>query len=83
MLLEYIKEGKLPENPWEKSKVKNEVAYFTMIGNNLYKQDSIEGNPLKINSISTIKGKLMAMSIHEGANGAHQGSKALAKQILR
>lgn len=48
----------------------------------LYKRDSIKGSPLR-NCITENEGRILTSNIHGGANGVYQGSKALARQIMR
>lgn len=52
----------------EKRRIKNKVAYHTMVEEELYRKNPIEGPPMKICVIEE-EGALIEKSIHEG--GCH------------
>lgn len=52
-----------------KKNKKNKVVHFTLIEEELYKRDTIEGKSLRV-CVSSNKGKIIARSMHEEVDGA-------------
>lgn len=78
----YILEEEEPMNLMEKRRVRNKATCFTVIVDELYKNNLHEGIPLRI-CVSKEKGSLIEQSIHNRGGRAHQGSRKLTNQIKR
>lgn len=70
--------GKEPEELMDKRIIKNKVAHFTIVGDELYMKMVLEGSPLTI-CVSNQEGRMIATSIHQGGGGTHQGARNLIR----
>lgn len=86
----YILENIELEDPLEKRRIRNKVAHFTIVGEELYRKGLLEGSMITRRNYSLLRvgvsnqeGNMITRSIHQGRGGVHQGSKNLARQFER
>ncbi|XP_075473968.1 uncharacterized protein LOC142505027 [Primulina tabacum] len=78
-IINYLKEGKLPDNPREARKLKTKCSRYVMIGEMLYRT-SFAGPLLRC--LSYQEADYVLREVHEGCCGNHLGTYALARKVL-
>ncbi|XP_075492466.1 uncharacterized protein LOC142530518 [Primulina tabacum] len=78
-IINYLKEGKLLDNPREARKLKTKCSRYVMVGEVLYRT-SFAG-PL-LQCLSYQEADYVLREAHEGCCGNHLGAYALAKKVL-
>jgi hypothetical protein len=76
----YLQKDELPTAREEPYKVKKMSAWYSMLGDKLYKRGF--SGPLML-CVSQEEAKGILEEIHEGSRGSHIGARALAGKILR
>lgn len=67
---------KVSSNPMEVRKLRHSVSWYVVVGDRLYYSVTKESTLLFL-CMSREEGKAIAIIIHRGANGAHQGGQDL------
>lgn len=78
-LVQYIKEGKLPENKIQTLQLKRRALRFVMVEGMLYKRSF--SRPL-LRCLGEEEAEYVLKEIHEGCCGDHLGAVALARKAL-
>ncbi|XP_075499932.1 uncharacterized protein LOC142538504 [Primulina tabacum] len=78
-IINYLKEGKLPDNPREARKLKTKCSRYVMVGEVLYRT-SFAG--LLLRCLSYQEADYLLREVHEGCCGNHLGAYALARKVL-
>jgi ribonuclease HI len=79
-IIQYLKDGNLPEDKKEARKVRMRAARYTLSGDTLYKR----GYTLPLlKCLSKSEGEYVLREIHEGICGSHMGSRMLAHKAVR
>ncbi|XP_073045532.1 uncharacterized protein [Primulina eburnea] len=78
-LIEYIKEGKLPEDRTQAVKIRKQVPRFALLNDVLYRR-SFQGPLLKC--LSGEETEYVLREIHEGCCGEHLGGTALSRKVI-
>jgi hypothetical protein len=76
----YIKNGELPSDPHERTRLKRRACSFTLVEGTLYKRGFI--TPL-IKCLGPNETQEVLADVYDGICGQHLGAKALAKKVLR
>ncbi|KAK6145078.1 hypothetical protein DH2020_021898 [Rehmannia glutinosa] len=79
-IYQYLSKSHLPEDKWKASRIRARATRFCIIGDLLYKR-AFAGPMLRC--LSEEEGSYVLREIHEGACGAHGGSRSLAKRVSR
>ncbi|GKV01994.1 hypothetical protein SLEP1_g14488 [Rubroshorea leprosula] len=79
-LMEYLRNGELPEDPSTSKLIKRKAAHFTLIDNQLYKRAA--SMPL-LCCLTPYEAENVVREVHEGVCGTHIGGKTLARKFLR
>jgi hypothetical protein len=79
-VIEYLKNGQLPNDKKEARKIRMQSARYTLVGNILYRRGY--SLPL-LKCLSATEGKYMLKEIHEGVCGSHLGGRMLAHKTVR
>ncbi|WJX72831.1 hypothetical protein P8452_56671 [Trifolium repens] len=79
-IMRYLQKDELPTAREEAYKVKKMSAWYSMLGDKLYKRGF--SGPLML-CVSQEEAKGILEEIHEGSYGSHIGARALAGKILR
>ncbi|RDX98498.1 Tf2-6, partial [Mucuna pruriens] len=79
-MVEYLKEGRLPADPGEASKVRKEAPKYTLIEHWLYRRGF--SSPL-LKCVDPKEAEYVIKEVHEGVCGTHIGGRALARKIAR
>ncbi|RDX91699.1 hypothetical protein CR513_26281, partial [Mucuna pruriens] len=79
-MLEYLKEGKLPVDPAEASKIRKEAPKYTLVEQRLYRRGF--SSPL-FKCVDLEEAEYVIKEVHEGVCGTHIGGRALAGKIAR
>jgi hypothetical protein len=79
-IIRYLQEDALPAAKEEAYKLKRAVAWYSMLGDKLYKRGF--SGPLML-CVSPEEAKGILEEIHEGSCGSHIGARSLAGKILR
>jgi ribonuclease HI len=79
-IIQYLKDGNLPEDKKESRKIRMQSARYTLSGDILYKR----GYTLPLlKCLSKSEGEYVLREIHEGICGSHMGSRMLAHKAVR
>ncbi|XP_075480633.1 uncharacterized protein LOC142521295 [Primulina tabacum] len=78
-IIDYLKEGKLPDNPREVRKLNMKCSRYVMIGKVLFRT-SFAGPLLRC--LSYQEADYVIQEVHEGCCGNHLGAYALARKVL-
>jgi len=78
-LIEFIRDGTLPQDDKEAIKTKREAPKFTIINNKLYKRGF--SMPL-LKCLEPDEAQYVLTELHEGICRNHFGGKSLAKKLL-
>ncbi|XP_075499245.1 uncharacterized protein LOC142537629 [Primulina tabacum] len=78
-IINYLKEGKLPDNPREARKLKTKCSHYVMVGEVLYRTSF--ARPL-LRCLSYQEADYVLHEVHEGCCGNHLGAYALARKVL-
>ncbi|XP_075479412.1 uncharacterized protein LOC142520294 [Primulina tabacum] len=78
-IIDYLKEGKLPDNPREVRKLKMKCSRYVMVGDVLFRT-SFAGPLLRC--LNYKKADYVLREVHEGCCGNHLGAYALARKVL-
>ncbi|PNX86818.1 gag-pol polyprotein, partial [Trifolium pratense] len=76
----YLQKDELPKEKEKAFKLKKMAAWYSMVGDKLYKRGF--ASPLLL-CVSKEEAKRIMSEVHEGSCGSHIGSRALAGKILR
>ncbi|RDX68077.1 hypothetical protein CR513_52972, partial [Mucuna pruriens] len=79
-MVEYLKEGRLPVDPAEASKIRKEAPKYTLVEQRLYRRGF--SSPL-LKCVDPEEAKYVIKEVHEGVCGTHIGGRALAGKIAR
>jgi len=79
-LVSYLRDGTLPSNPRDASRVRKKAQWFTLYEGILYKKAFVQ--PL-LRCTTPDEGRKILEEIHEGECGAHIGGRTLAAKALR
>ena len=79
-IIRHLKDGNLPADPEEASKLRHRSARFCLIGDRLYKRGF--STPF-LKCLTPEDGARIIQEIHEGPSGAHQGARVTYQKILR
>jgi ribonuclease HI len=79
-IIRYLQEDVLPAAKEEAYKLKRAAAWYSMLGDKLYKRGF--SGPIML-CVSQEEAKGILEEIHEGSCGSHIGARALAGKILR
>jgi ribonuclease HI len=79
-VIEYLKNGQLPNDKKEARKIRMQLARYTLVGNILYRRGY--SLPL-LKCLSATEAMYMLKEIHEGVCGSHLGGRMLAHKAVR
>ena len=79
-LLSYLRDGTLPSDPKDASRIRQKAQWFTLYEGILYKKAFAQ--PL-LRCATPDEGRKILEEIHEGECGAHIGGRTLAAKALR
>ncbi|CAJ2652019.1 unnamed protein product [Trifolium pratense] len=79
-IIRYLQKDELPKEKEKAFKLKKMAAWYSMVGDRLYKRGF--ASPLLL-CVSNEEAKHIMSEVHEGSCGSHIGSRALAGKILR
>ncbi|XP_045791855.1 uncharacterized protein LOC123886594 [Trifolium pratense] len=79
-IIRYLQKDELPKEREKAFKLKKMAAWYSMVGDRLYKRGF--ASPLLL-CVSNEEAKHIMSEVHEGSCGSHIGSRALAGKILR
>ncbi|GKV38871.1 hypothetical protein SLEP1_g46730 [Rubroshorea leprosula] len=79
-LMNYLRNGELPEDSFAAKLVRCRAAHFTLIDNQLYKRAA--SMPL-LRCLTPYEVKYAVREIHEGVCGTHIGGKTLTRKLLK
>lgn len=82
-IFKYLKGEKLDLEPIQVRKIKNQAINFTTIKEELVRRNIKDNTLPYMLCVSKEEGKAIAISIHNGANGAHQGGRNLTLQVQK
>ncbi|CAJ2678664.1 unnamed protein product [Trifolium pratense] len=79
-IIRYLQKDELPKEREKAFKLKKTAAWYSMVGDRLYKRGF--ASPFLL-CVSKEEAKHIMSEVHEGSCGSHIGSRALAGKILR
>ncbi|XP_076885455.1 uncharacterized protein LOC143534979 [Bidens hawaiensis] len=79
-IIEYLQEGRVPEDKEEERKLKIKTLQYEIIEGNLYKKSYL-GQSLKC--INEEEAEYVIKEIHEGICGMHMGAKMVVARAMR
>ncbi|XP_075499089.1 uncharacterized protein LOC142537464 [Primulina tabacum] len=79
VIISYLKEGKLPDDPWEARKLKIKCSRYVVVAEVLYRR-SFTG--LLLRCLSYKEADYVLRDVHEGCCGNHLGAYVLARKVL-
>lgn len=80
-IIDFIKGIEFKGSKFEERKIKNQAAHYILQDNELYRRET-DAFPLRV-CTSREEGKELALIIHSGGGGAHQGARRLHLQVSR
>ncbi|KAI9083717.1 hypothetical protein K1719_034306 [Acacia pycnantha] len=75
-----LERGILPDEPLDAKKLMKTEASYTLVNDQLY-QKGLQSPMMKC--LAASEAHYVLMEIHEGINGHHKGTKALARKVVR
>ncbi|RDX88957.1 Gypsy retrotransposon integrase-like protein 1, partial [Mucuna pruriens] len=79
-IIEYLKNGKLPDDPAGSLKIRKEAPKYTLVEQHLYRRGF--SYPL-LRCVDNDEALYIVQEVHEGICGTHIGGRALAGKIVR
>ena len=78
--IKYLKNGDLPEDKSEARRIRLKAPKYVIHNDTLYRRGHLQ--PL-LRCVSASEVDYLIREVHEGVRGSHQGSRSIAKRLLR